>query len=83
MTNALIFVALLLILGVVLRQVFPVFRWLFIPASVVAGVMGLAMIQTGLQLNNPIVADWANSTSNILSSWPGWLIAVVFFFMLM
>ncbi len=83
MTNALIFVALLLILGVVLRQVFPVFRWLFIPASVVAGVMGLAMIQTGLQLNNPIVADWANSTSNILSSWPGWLIAVVFAGMLM
>ena len=83
MTHALIFVALLLLLGVVVRQVYPLFRWLFIPASVIAGMIGLAVVQLSLKLETPNVGSWATSTSGILSSWPGWLIAIVFAGMLL
>ncbi len=94
MTQALLLVAGLLLVGVVLRQCFPLFRWLFIPASVVAGFVGLFVIQLSLNVNlsvesnpnldrNQAIHAWAFSVSDILSSWPGWLIAVVFAGMLL
>ncbi len=91
MTFALIFVAALLLLGVMLRQYVSLFRWLFIPASVVAGMLGLFAIQLGLHLRKGHVGegarlDWSpliQELSQQLSGWPGWLIAVVFAGMLL
>jgi ESS family glutamate:Na+ symporter len=84
MTHAFLFVAVALLIGVVFRTCVPLLRWLFIPASVVAGFIGLAVIQAGL-VSSPS-SHWpasAQSLSDTLSSWPGWLIAVVFAGMLL
>lgn len=89
MTHALLLVAVLLLVGVILRQGFVLFRRLFIPASVVAGFVGLILIQLSLNIDsqgpgNALgITTWASSVSEILSSWPGWLIAVVFAGMLL
>lgn len=84
MTVALVFVAALLLVGVVLRQTVSLFRWLYIPASVIAGFVGLALIQGGIQLDSESnVNAWVTSLTQTLSSWPGWLIAVVFAGMLL
>ena len=77
MTSALLFVAVLLILGVALRQGLPLFRWLYIPASVIAGFLGLAAVQAG-HAGPGVLKQWAATQSDLLSDWPGWLIAVVF-----
>lgn len=82
MTVALLFVAILLVLGVLLRQRLAIFRWLYIPASVIAGMVGLLVIQA-LYVTNGQLNQWAESVSGRLSSWPGWLIAVVFAGMLL
>jgi ESS family glutamate:Na+ symporter len=89
MIHALLFVAVLLLVGVILRHGFVVFRRLFIPASVVAGFVGLILIQLGLNIESQGLDaaqglnTWATSVSKVLSSWPGWLIAVVFAGMLL
>jgi len=109
MTIAFLFVSILLLVGFGLRRLIPLFRWLFIPASVVAGFVGLAVIQAGHGLSGVKVGDFtgwtnsswgssfsetlsdcfsslsvaANSLSETLSGWPGWLIAVVFAGMLL
>ncbi|MEM8667050.1 MAG: sodium/glutamate symporter [Planctomycetota bacterium] len=75
MTAAFLFVAVLLLIGVVLRAGIPLFRWLYIPASVLAGMAGLVAVQFGGER----IADW----SAVLRDWPGWLIAVVFAGMLL
>ena len=80
MTIAFLFVALLLLVGVVLRQNIPVFRWLYIPASVIAGFAGLAFLIYFQQAADGV---WADELGAVLSSWPGWLIAVVFAGMLL
>ena len=89
MSYALILIALLLLVGIVMRERISLFRWLYIPASVIAGLVGLALFQgaqaiadspseTGVTENN-----WLSDLSNELSGWPGWLIAVVFAGMLL
>ena len=89
MTYALILVALLLLVGVVMREQLPIFRWLFIPASVIAGLVGLAIFQAADAMVNPSSepgvggATWFADLSNELSRWPGGLIAVVFAAMLL
>ncbi len=80
MIPAFLFVAVLLILGVVLRLVIPPLRWLYIPASVVAGFIGLLFFQVGKHNGHLLdTASWASE----LSTWPGFLIAVVFAGMLL
>lgn len=81
MLFVLIFVAALLLVGVVLRHRLALFRWLFIPASVVAGFVGLILVQLGSR-HGAGWLDW-DSVSQELGNWPGWLIAVVFAGMLL
>jgi ESS family glutamate:Na+ symporter len=79
MVHALIFVAVLLLAGVLIRNSFSIFATLYIPASVLAGVIGLMVIQLGLAFDAPATSEW----STTLRGWPGWLIAVVFAGMLL
>ena len=81
MTFAVILVAILLFLGVVVRKSIKLFEWLYIPASVVAGLIGLAVVQACLKIE--YTQTVATSVSATLSNWPGWLIAVVFAGMLL
>lgn len=83
MTFAVLFVAVLLLLGVILRQNVSLFRWLFIPASVIAGFIGLASIQIPLLAADPELTTPIEDLRKMLSGWPGFLIAVVFAGMLM
>lgn len=78
MTQALIFVAVMLLIGVILRQRIALFRSLYIPASVIAGFVGLLFVQVFSGFHETAIGSWTGSTTETLKSWPGWLIAVVF-----
>ena len=84
MTIALIFVAVSLLFGLVLRQRIGLLRWLYIPSSVIAGILGLLVIQTG-SLTEP--DGWleiqSQSIADTLRRWPGFLISIVFAGMLL
>ena len=79
MTAALLFVAVLLLVGVALRVRFRLFQRLYVPASVLAGFIGLLIIQIGAKQEWAATTDWSSS----MRGWPGWLIAVVFAGMLL
>lgn len=79
MIAALIFVAILLVLGVAVRLRAAIFQQLYIPASVIAGAIGLVVMQS----TRGELAAVTDSWSETLRSWPGWLIAVVFAGMLL
>lgn len=81
MTFAMILVALFLFLGVALRKSVGLFQWLYVPASVIAGLLGLAAVQGCLRVEH--LKTSAMKVSDTLSGWPGWLIAVVFAGMLL
>ena len=83
MTIAFLFVAAMLLIGMVLRQNLAVFRWLYIPASVIAGLLALLVVQASLELGSAKVVEFAVPLSKTLGSWPGFLIAVVFAGMLL
>ncbi|OYP29849.1 sodium/glutamate symporter [Rhodopirellula sp. MGV] len=78
MNVAIAVVAALLLVGVLLRQAIAPLRWLFIPASVVAGFVGLLLVQICLRSGDESLVGWAEGTSSSLSGWPGPLISVVF-----
>ena len=80
MIPAFIFIAVLLLLGIGLRLRFPIFRWLFIPASVLAGLLGLLIVQINL---GDTISRYTSEWSTTLGSWPGFLIAVIFAGMLL
>ena len=80
MIPAFIFVAILLLLGVGLRLRFSIFRWLYIPASVLAGMLGLLITQINLSATvTAHTSDWTET----LKGWPSFLIAVIFAGMLL
>tara|TARA_R110002073_G_scaffold65408_27_gene163492 strand:- start:15178 stop:16614 length:1437 start_codon:yes stop_codon:yes gene_type:complete len=79
MIAALLFVTCLLLVGVALRIRFGIFQWLYIPASVIAGMLGLAVIQ----LAPASVGSTTTAIAATLSDWPNLLIAVVFAGMLL
>ncbi|TWT76429.1 Sodium/glutamate symporter [Planctomycetes bacterium CA13] len=79
MILALVFTAILLVIGVAMRLRFFLFRWLYVPASVIAGIVGLAVIQLSHIEGMPDSIEWtAHSIAETLDTWPSWLIAVVF-----
>ncbi len=79
MIAALILVAVLLLFGVGLRLRIAVFQRLYIPASVIAGAVGLVVVQSSGGDFAAVTNAWAQT----MRSWPGWLIAVVFAGMLL
>ncbi len=79
----------LLLIGVVLRARIAVLRKTLIPASVAGGLVGLVVVQLArvvhdavspeFMIRPPRVIEWlAVECPGELSSWPGWLISVVF-----
>jgi ESS family glutamate:Na+ symporter len=80
----------LLLIGLVLRARLGWLQRAFIPASVAGGLVGLALVQLARLLGdssggssdpsawNPVLRWLAHDCPATLSSWPGWLIAVVF-----
>ncbi len=80
MIPASIFVAILLLTGVALRLRFSLFRWLYIPASVLAGMIGLLICQIDLGAS---VTSHTTAWTETLKGWPGFLIAVIFAGMLL
>ncbi len=80
----------LLLLGVVLRARIRALQAMLIPASVAGGLVGLAIVQAARGFHDPGVpgepASWSENVVAWLvetapeewSSWPGWLISVVF-----
>jgi ESS family glutamate:Na+ symporter len=76
----------LLLVGFVLRANLHVLGKLFVPASVVGGFVGFALLQVALNLHDArldFVTEFAGSLAKEWRSWPGWLIAVVFAGMLL
>jgi ESS family glutamate:Na+ symporter len=74
--SAILFCCALLAIGLTLRATVGLLRGLFIPAAVVAGVLGFVLIQSGFRIGRLNVTTIELSTE--LSGWPGTLIAVVF-----
>ncbi len=85
MTIAILLTAVLLLFGMLLRLSVPLFGWLYIPASVIAGFLGLFFVQLTAQLLDPerSVSNLIASSAEHWKSWPGVLIAVVFAGMLL
>lgn len=82
MMLACLLVALWLLCGAALRSRFAVFDRIYIPPSVIAGFVGLLVIQT-LGRGESTVAVSLAAASNALRDWPATLIAVVFAGMLL
>ncbi len=80
----------LLLVGFVLRAKFKLLQVLYVPASVIGGIIGLLMVSTLTMLraslaDDPQVAEWhlllgwiSDDVVSELKKWPGWLLAVVF-----
>lgn len=85
MTIAIILTAILLLVGMTIRLAIPVFRWLYIPASVIAGFVGLSIVQlaTGNPNAGDSIAKLITESVSYWESWPGPLIAIVFAGMLL
>ncbi len=79
-----VFVAVLLVAAVVLREKLRFLASLRIPASLLAGTIGLVLFQFApSELNGENSSGWLDAIANDLRSWPGTLIAVVFAGMLL
>lgn len=84
MILACLFVAVLLVIGFALRNRFGIFDKIYIPASVIAGTIGLAVIQLLPFFSLPESADRIlGEAVAVLAKWPAFLIAVVFAAMLL
>ena len=85
MTSPIILTAVLLLVGMTLRLLVPIFRWLYIPSSVIAGFLGLLAVQVAaenLTADSPI-GNLIQTSAQQWKTWPGILIAVVFAGMLL
>ncbi|WP_372897870.1 sodium/glutamate symporter [Stieleria sp.] len=78
MSWAILAVAILLLVGVVLRQSIAALRVLYIPGSVVAGFVGLTTVTLLGRWGGDVIAAETAEVNATLASWPGPLIAVVF-----
>ncbi|MEM7558657.1 MAG: sodium/glutamate symporter [Planctomycetota bacterium] len=85
MLVATLFVIVALAVGTVLRVRLKLLQWCFVPASIVAGFLGFAVVQlfTVLQQREIADASWLEPVKEALGPWPGTLISVVFACMLL
>lgn len=76
-TQAVLVAAALLAIGLMLRRNVRSLRVLHVPAAVVAGLVGLVLLQIAGRVS-PSLGDFASQISAEWKTWPGLLIAVVF-----
>jgi ESS family glutamate:Na+ symporter len=76
MLTAIITAAGLLLIGLVLRAKVRWLQVLFVPASVIGGIVGLGLVQGGMATAS--IAEPVGAVAETLRGWPGPLIAVVF-----
>ncbi len=69
-----IVLCLLLYVGYLLRSRLRVLQWLYLPSSIVGGLIGLAVVQAGSHLGRPLPEGWLDAWGSL----PGALINVVF-----
>lgn len=82
MSIALVVAAVLMAYGFALRESWPILKRLYIPASVVAGLIGLAAVNV-FGWHDAQRPQVVSDTVEHWKSWPGWLIAIVFAGMLL
>ena len=68
----------LLGIGLLLRMSVAWLRWLYLPASVVAGVAGFLLLQILAHSHRAALSDFAAAVSAQWMTWPSTLIAIVF-----
>ena len=78
MSLAFVTVAVLLLIGVALRQSVRGLRLMYIPGSVVAGFVGLGAVSVCRWVGGQAITERTAALTETLSGWPGPLIAVVF-----
>ena len=81
MEIAFLFASALLLIGLFLRARIRLLQRIYVPAAIIGGLVGLALVQGGqasAELGLTGVADQATAIVQSLRAWPGWLIAVVF-----
>ena len=66
-----LFACALLAVGCLLRVKVTLLARLFVPASVVAGAVGLAVLQWGVQIEDSTWREWFQGVSGELRTWPG------------
>src|SRR5688500_1827777 len=74
--DAFLFACALLAVGLALRAALRSLRLLYVPAAVVAGLIGFALVQAGQRL--PATQGATATVAKELAAWPAPLIAVVF-----
>lgn len=79
---ACLLVAIWILCGAALRDRFAIFDRIYVPPSVIAGFIGLAVLQTASRCDIEPARTISQSVS-VLKSWPATLIAVVFAGMLL
>ena len=84
MIAACILVAGLLLAGHLLRRRFSIFDRIYVPASVIAGTLGLVVVQLASRAEPPAsVEAFVAQAAGSLRSWPATMIAIVFAAMLL
>ena len=82
MIIAFLFASGLLLIGLLLRVNFRLLQVLYLPAAIIGGLLGLAILQGGSVAAEHFGVGWTTDAMELvvdqLSAWPGWLIAVVF-----
>ena len=83
MTLVLVFVFGLLLVGFWARVKLRILHWIYVPASIVAGVIGLLIVQAGvlaqsLEMDSAALRWLTTDLVPQLASWPSWLISIVF-----
>ncbi|MDH3718792.1 MAG: sodium:glutamate symporter, partial [Planctomycetota bacterium] len=81
MEIAFLFTCGLLLIGLFLRARVTLLQRIYVPASIIGGLIGLLAVQ-GIQATSGLgqtwIAEQATGIVDQLRTWPGWLIAVVF-----
>lgn len=77
MTIAILIVCALALIGLAVRRAVPPLAWLYVPASVVAGLIGFALVQIAARNDVPGF-DEIRPALDLLRNWPTTLIAIVF-----
>lgn len=77
MLTAVLVASVLLLVGFVLRAALKPLQWLFIPASVAGGILGLVVFQSMLAAGGD-AAEVIEPVAAEMRGWPGFLIAIVF-----